>query len=80
MISAETIAELEARGLLYVPGVRERTDKLVRDLVLDDPAPFVPLVLTKRNNYSRFANLTSATSMLCMLKNPQPPIEWVKFG
>jgi len=49
MISAETIAELEARGLLYILGVRERTDKLVRDLVRDDPAPFVPLVLTKRN-------------------------------
>jgi transposase len=48
MISAETIAELEARGLLYILGVRERNDKLVRDLVLDDPAPFVPFVLTKR--------------------------------
>ncbi len=47
MISAETIAELEARGLLYVLGVRERTDKLVRDLVLDDPALFVPFVLMK---------------------------------
>ena len=47
MISAETIAELEARGLLYVLGVRERTDKLVYDLVLDDPAPSVPFVLMK---------------------------------
>ena len=47
MISAETIAELEARRLLYVLGVRERTDKLVRDLVLGDPAPFVPFVLMK---------------------------------
>jgi hypothetical protein len=28
MISAEAIAELEARGLLYILGVRERTDKL----------------------------------------------------
>ena len=37
MISAETNAELEARKLLYVLGVRERTDKLVRDIVLDDP-------------------------------------------
>ena len=27
--------------------MRERTDKLVRDLVLDDPAPFVPFVLMK---------------------------------
>jgi hypothetical protein len=48
MISAETVAELEARRLLYILGVRERTDKLVRELVLDDPAPFVPLVITKR--------------------------------
>src|SRR4051812_16938877 len=48
MISAETIAELEARGLFYILGVRERSDKLVRDLVLDDPAPFVPLTISKR--------------------------------
>ncbi len=47
MISAETIAELEARKLLYVLGVRERTDRLVRDLVLGDPAPFTPFVLLK---------------------------------
>jgi len=48
MISAETMAELEALGLLYILGVRERSDKLVRELVLDDPAPFVPLTMTKR--------------------------------
>ena len=48
MISAETMAELEARRLLYILGVRERTDKLVRELVLDDPSPFVPLVMSKR--------------------------------
>ena len=47
LISAETLAELEARRLLYILGVRERTDKLVRELVLDDPAPFVPLVMSK---------------------------------
>ena len=49
MISAETIAELEARGLFYILGVRERSDKLVRELVLDDPAPFVPLAVAKRD-------------------------------
>src|SRR5215813_9488270 len=54
MISAETIAELEARRLLYILGVRERTDKLVRELVLDDPAPFVPLTLTKRGKQADF--------------------------
>jgi Transposase DDE domain len=48
LISAETLAELEARRLLYILGVRERSDKLVRELVLDDPAPFVPLVMSKR--------------------------------
>lgn len=48
MISAETIAAIEARGLLYILGVRERTDKLVRDVVLNDTAPFVPLVLERR--------------------------------
>jgi hypothetical protein len=47
MISAETIAELEARKRLYVLGVRERTDKLVQDVVLADPAPFVPMVIVK---------------------------------
>ena len=42
MICAETIATLEARGLLYILGVRERSDKLVREVVLSDAAPFVP--------------------------------------
>jgi hypothetical protein len=36
------VAELEARRLLYILGLRERSDKLVRELVLDDPSPFVP--------------------------------------
>jgi hypothetical protein len=40
MISAE-IAQLEARGLFYILGVRERSDKLIRDLVLDDLAPLL---------------------------------------
>jgi hypothetical protein len=36
MVSAETIAALEARELLYILGARERTDKLVREVVLAD--------------------------------------------
>src|ERR1700749_1256854 len=48
MISAQTIAELEARKLVYLLGVGERSDKLVRELVLDDSAPFVPFFVTKR--------------------------------
>ena len=48
MISAETIAALEARSLLYILGVRERSNKLVREVVLGDASPFVPLVIEKR--------------------------------
>ena len=48
MISDETVAELEARRLSYILGVRERSNSLVRELVLADDAPFVPLTLTRR--------------------------------
>jgi len=48
MISAATIAGLEARGLDYILGAREHTDKLVRHIVLDDQAPFVPLAIERR--------------------------------
>jgi hypothetical protein len=47
MISAATIAALEARGLEYVLGVRERGDKLVREVVLEDGRPFMPLLVER---------------------------------
>lgn len=50
MISAATIAELEARELLYLLGTRERSDKVVRDVVLADTAPSVPLAVAKRGH------------------------------
>jgi hypothetical protein len=43
MISTPTITALEERGLEYVLGVRERTDTLVRSVVLEDTRPFIPL-------------------------------------
>jgi Transposase DDE domain len=43
MISQPTIAALEQRGLEYVLGARERTDRLVRRVVLEDKRPFTPL-------------------------------------
>ena len=58
MISAETVAELEARRLLYLLGVRERSDKLVRELVLEDAAPFVPLAMNKRGKQTDYAAKT----------------------
>jgi hypothetical protein len=47
MISAATMAGLEARGLEYVLGVRERTDRLVRQVVLEDTTPFTPLLIER---------------------------------
>jgi hypothetical protein len=47
MICAETIAALEERGLEYVLGARERTDKLVRTVVLADERPFTPLCIER---------------------------------
>ena len=47
MISAATIAALEERGLEYVLGARERTDTLVRTVVLADTQPFTPLCVPR---------------------------------
>ena len=48
MISAQTIARLEERGLEYIMGVRERSSKEVQEVVLNDPAPSVSLVIPRR--------------------------------
>ena len=48
MISAATIAGLEARGLEYILGARERSDAIVRKIVLENDAPFVPLLLERK--------------------------------
>jgi hypothetical protein len=47
MISAKTISELEALGLEYILGARERSDSEVRKVVLADDRPMVPLVVTR---------------------------------
>jgi hypothetical protein len=48
MISAATIAALGQRGLDYILGVRERSSKEVRDVVLADPLPSVPLTIPRQ--------------------------------
>ena len=45
MISAATVAALEERGLDCILGARERGTKVVREVVLRDERPFVPLLL-----------------------------------
>jgi hypothetical protein len=50
LISTETVAALEERKLLYLLGTRERTDKVVRAVVLADSAPCVPLTIARRGH------------------------------
>lgn len=47
MISAKTMAELEARGIEYILGARERSNKEVREVVLADTKPMSPLIIPR---------------------------------
>lgn len=47
MISKATMQGLEDRKLEYILGARERTDPLIREIVLEDKEPFTPLRITK---------------------------------
>ena len=47
MISAATIAALEERGLEYILGARERGTAVIREMVLRDEKPFVPLLIER---------------------------------
>jgi hypothetical protein len=48
MISAATMAALQERGLEYILGVRERSCKEVREVVMADQTPTVPLVIAHK--------------------------------
>ncbi len=48
MISAAAIAGLEERKLEYILGARERSDALVRRIVLENDDPFVPLLIERK--------------------------------
>ena len=48
MISAATIEGLEARKLEYILGARERSDAIVRKIVLENQDPFTPLLVDRK--------------------------------
>jgi hypothetical protein len=48
MISAETMAALDAEKIEYILGVRERTSREVRDEVIDDDGVAVPLTIPRQ--------------------------------
>jgi len=48
MISAATIEGLEARKLEYILGARERSDPIVRKIVLENEASFTPPLVERK--------------------------------
>ncbi len=48
MISAAAIAGLDERKLEYILGARERSDAVVRRIVLENDDPFVPLLIERK--------------------------------
>ena len=73
MISTETVAALEERALLYLLGTRERTDKVVRDLVLTDTAPCVPLTAHQARPRDRLRGQGGDRGRSTLHPLPQPP-------
>lgn len=67
MISADTIAVLEELGMEYILGARERVSSVIRDVVLTDNAPMVPLVLEGQ------AGETQLWSRKCALARVRTP-------
>jgi hypothetical protein len=53
MISAATIAGLEERKLEYVLGARERSDAIVKRIVLANDDPFVPLLIERKTGQTQ---------------------------
>jgi hypothetical protein len=54
-ISAATIAGLEAQGIDYILGVRERSTAEVRSTVIDDDGVAVPLTIPRRKGETDLA-------------------------
>ncbi|MDX5933030.1 IS1634 family transposase [Acidiphilium acidophilum] len=55
MISAATIAQLEAQGIDYILGARERSSKEIRETVLKDDGVSVPLIIPRQKGVTELA-------------------------
>jgi hypothetical protein len=55
MISADTIAALEAEKIEYILGVRERTSREVRSEIIEDDGLAVPLVIPRQKGETELA-------------------------
>jgi hypothetical protein len=69
MIAAATIAALEARGIDYILGVRERSTAEVRTEVIDDDGVAVPLTIPRQKGENQLAvkevKIASRRYILC---------------
>lgn len=69
MISKATITALEKRGLEYILGARERSSRVIRKAVLDDPAPFTPLLIERARGETQLfvkeVRIDSARYIVC---------------
>ncbi len=69
MISKATIAALEERGLEYILGARERSTAVIRNVVLADASPFVPLLVERRRGetqlFAKEVKVAGARYIVC---------------
>ena len=70
MISAATIAALEERKLEYILGARERSNAVVRRLVIEDTAPLTPLLVERA--HGRDPALRQGGQSWCGALHPVP--------
>src|SRR5512134_1667830 len=73
MIAAATIAALEASGIDYILGVRERSTREVREDVIDDNGVAVPLVIPRQKGQTQLAikNITVGGRRYVLCRNEE---------
>jgi hypothetical protein len=73
MISAATIADLEANGIDYILGVRERSTREVREDVIADDGVAVPLVIPRQKGQTELAikNVTVGGRRYVLCRNEE---------
>jgi hypothetical protein len=73
MIAAATIAALEASGIDYILGVRERSTREVREDVIDDDGVTVPLVIPRQKGETPLAikNITVGGRRYVLCRNEE---------
>lgn len=77
MIGAATLAGLQAAGIDYILGVRERATAEVRDTVIDDDGVAVPLVIPRQKGETELAikDVTLAGRRYVVCRNEEQAIQ-----